>query len=293
MEKHLHNYSLSAVNKDTLERKTDVDIRENSHVPAMTIMLWNHFQEQPGMLHEEFKNGYYPGQSSERILDITGGLADDALAMFEVHSIDDFLHTSYDIQNKLLLFRTKIKHERVIRVSEKHFNTEWWKDEFAVLVNTSSEEIRDKLVLRLQQARDDFEKGRKFCLQLDFSQGLESWYADVCERNTPVIMHWYGRNDDRNYGEDSIENLSVFILNWSKPVKCFLSKWMILCCFPCWLFSGGCCYYIHRKSQVDDMKDKFKLPVSFRSVSHLPQQEDTPCCYFGKIYHLPLDSIRY
>ncbi|CAG2193092.1 unnamed protein product [Mytilus edulis] len=280
---------------DTTEQKTGADIRGNNHVPAMTMMLWNHFQEQPGLLHEVFKNGYYTGgQSSEQIIDITGGLANDALAMFDVNSLDDFNHTAHDIQNKLLLFRTKIKHERVIKVSDKHFNREWWKDEFAVLVNTSSEEIRDQLVSRLQQAREDFEKGKKFCLQLDFSQGLESWYADVCEEATPFIRQWWHtRNDDRNYGEDSIKNLSVFILNWSKPVKCFLSKWMIFCCFPCWLLSGGCCYYIHRKSQVDDMKDKFKLSVAFRFVSHLPQQEDTPCCHFGKIYHLPLDSIRY
>ncbi|CAG2257720.1 unnamed protein product [Mytilus edulis] len=169
--KHLQNYSLSAVNMDTTEQETGVAIRGNNHIPAMTIMLWNHFQEQPGMLHEVYKNGYYPGgESSKQILDITGGLGNDALAIFDVHSLDDFNHTSYDIQNKLLLFRTKIKHERVIRVSDKHSNREWWKDEFAVLVNTSSEEIRDQLVSRLQQAREDFEKGKNFVCSLTLAK---------------------------------------------------------------------------------------------------------------------------
>ena len=250
---------------------------------ACTVMLWNQFIENPGLLHPQFERGYRTGQTYTDILDLTTGFENEKLTMFEVYNIDEFRRISHELQSRCLLFKTYIEHERVCKISETpktRHSTERWTDELAVLINTDHPEIRNDLRSKLDQAKTDVETDRKFCLRLDFGQGLKKWFGDVCERSR-ISMY------PKSYDTDTLKNISVFVLNCSKPIPFFMSKCAMVCCFPCWLISGGCCYYIYRKKTVDDIVKKFDYRVTFEARGAI-EKEYTPCCGCGKIYHLPV-----
>lgn len=259
----------------------------NRSAEACTVMLWTHFLESPGLLHRNFEKGYRAGENYPDILDLTRGLENKRLTMFEIYSVDEFMRVSRDIQTRKLLFRTYIQHERVCQVTSQpkaRYSTERWTDELAVLINTAHPAIRDDLRSKLEQAKADVANGRKFCLRLDFGQGLKKWFGDVCESSR---ISFY----PKSYDTDKVKNLGIYILNCSKPISCFLSKWTIICCLPCWMLSGGCCYYFYRKKTVDDIVNKFDYRVTFEGRGAC-EQEDTPCCGCGKIYHLPVLNLQ-
>lgn len=267
---------------------TDVGGEDGRPVGACTVMLWNHFIQSPGLLHRAFEKGYRQGENDHAILDLTRGLENERLAMFEVYNTDEFTRISQELQTKCLLFRTYIEHDRVCKISSgvkrDHYSTERWTDELAVLINTEHPDIHDDLISKLEQARSDIESGKKFCLRLDFTDGVKKWFGEVCESSR---ISFY----PKSYDTDKVKNLSVFVLNCSKPVSFFMSKCTIVCCFPCWLLSGGCCYYIHRKKNVDDIVEKFGYRVKFEGRG-AQEQEDTPFCGCGKIYHLPVFNLQ-
>ena len=175
-------------------------------VGACTVMLWDHFLHNAGLLHRAFEKGYRQDENYPGILDLTRGLKNDRLAMFEVLDADEFTRISHDIQTKCLLFHTFIKHERVCRIpgaKQDHFSTERWTDELAIIINTDHPEIQDDLEAKLAQARSDIENGRKFCLKLDFSDNVKKWYAEVCEDSRESF---YQKSDETT----KVKNLSVF-----------------------------------------------------------------------------------
>ena len=171
------------------------------------------------------------------------------------------------------------------RVSDKSYSTERWTDERAVLINTGHPVIRRKLQAVFSREETDIEQGNKTCLRLDFSKGLTEWYGHVCERSLSFRL-------PKSYEPNKVENISVFILNCSKPVKLLMSPWFIGFCFPCWLLTGGCCYYIYRKRSVVDIKENisYRNRVNFEG-SGAYESEDTPACGCGKVYHLPVEDI--
>ena len=268
-------------------KTTTVTRDDGRPIGACTVMLWDHFLHSPGLLHRAFEKGYRQGENYPEILDLTRGLENDRLAMFEVLNADEFARISHELQTKCLLFHTFIKHERVCRIpggKRDHYSTERWTDELAVLINTDYPEIHDNLAAKLAQARSDIENGKKFCLRLDFSEGLKKWYGEVCEDSR---ISFYAKS----YETNKVKNLSVFVMNCSKPISFFMSKCAMICCFPCWLLSGGCCYYINRKKNVDDIVEKFGYRVIFEGRG-AQEQEDTPCCGCGRIYHLPVLNLQ-
>lgn len=255
---------------------------------ACTVMLWDHFIEMPGLLHPEFERGYIQGRSYEGVLDLTRGIYDEWATSFEVYSVNGLMRISQCLSTRCLLFRTYVEHERVTRVTDKSWNTERWTDELAVLINTDHPAIRDHLRTKLKQAKTDVANGRKFSLRLDFKRGLRNWYGAACDGSTTRFL---GSFYDQEYETDKVKNISVYILNCSKPVSFYMSKWAIIGCFPCWLLTGGCCYYIHRKKSVDDVVQKFNYPVRFEGRG-AEESEDTPICGCGKIYHLPVSKLQ-
>ena len=269
-------------------RTADMTGDDGRPVGSCTVMLWDHFIHNPGLLHRAFEKGYRQGENYTEVLDLTRGLENERLAMFEVFNTDEFTRISQELQTKCLLFRTFIKHDRVCKTfstgSKQHYSTERWTDELAVLINTEHPDIHDDLVSKLGQARSDIENGKKFCLRLDFTEGVKRWYGEVCEDSRISIY-------PKSYDTNTVKNLSVFVLNCSKPISFFMSKCAMICCFPCWLLSGGCCYYINRKKNVDDIVEKFGYRVTFEGRG-AQEQEDTPFCGCGKIYHLPVLNLQ-
>ena len=251
---------------------------------ACKVMLWDHFRESPWLLHENFEKGYRPGRNYPEVIDLTMGLENEWATMFDVYSVDGFMRISRDLQARCLLFRTYIEHDRVCRISDKSYSTESWTDELAVLINTGHPKICNRLKSVFNDTETDITQGTKICLRLDFGDGLKKWYGHVCERSRSFRY-------PKSYETNKVNNISVFILNCSRPVKLFMSPWFIGCCFPCWLLTGGCCYYIHRKRTVIDITEKFNYRVTFEGRGAY-EREDTPACGCGKIYHLPVDDIQ-
>ena len=274
------DYEYNANDEDTWSNLENV-----RNFAACKVMLWHHFMDDPWLLHDSFERGYRPGREYPEIIDLTLGLGNEWAPVFEVYTVDKFMRLSRDFQARFILFRTYIEHDRVARISDKSYSTERWTDELAVLINTGHPSVRRQLERAFSDVETDVRQGNKICLQLDFRKGLTEWYGKVCERSRSFRF-------GKAYETNKVENISVYILNCSKPVKLFMSPWFIGFCLPCWLLTGGCCYYIHRKRSVVDKSVNLSYHVTFEGRgAHLYESDDTPACGCGKIYHLPVEDI--
>ncbi|KAL5019906.1 hypothetical protein ScPMuIL_002798 [Solemya velum] len=104
-----------------------------------------------------------------------------------------------------------------------------WKGDFAVLVNTSHPSIRLQMSKALEKAKYFMAKGQRFCIELDISEAIESWYIENQEA--------YPGCDDFHSAKS--KHSRTYITNYTTFNHCFdcSPKWWLFFS-PCWMMSA-------------------------------------------------------
>ncbi|KAL5019898.1 hypothetical protein ScPMuIL_002790 [Solemya velum] len=132
-----------------------------------------------------------------------------------------------------------------------------WEGDFAVLVNTSHPSIRLQMSKALKKATYYMAKGQRFCIELDISEAIESWYIEN--------QGAYPGCDDFHSAKS--KNSRIYITNYTTFNHCFdcSPKWWLFFS-PCWMMSAPC-YFSFRRLTCKDLRVNLKADVtSIRSI---------------------------
>ncbi|KAL5019907.1 hypothetical protein ScPMuIL_002799 [Solemya velum] len=132
-----------------------------------------------------------------------------------------------------------------------------WEGDFAVLVNTSHPSIRLQMSKALKKATYYMAKGQRFCIELDISEAIESWYIEN--------QGAYPGCDDFHSAKS--KHSRIYITNYTTFNHCFdcSPKWWLFFS-PCWMMSAPC-YFSFRRLTCKDLRVNLKADVtSIRSI---------------------------
>ncbi|XP_033104130.1 uncharacterized protein LOC117106797 [Anneissia japonica] len=130
-------------------------------------------------------------------------------------------------------------------------------DDFAVIVNTQHERIKQQLANAFEEAKSCAKVGRKFVLTLDFGPLLKDWLNTFLVQQGLQEYEWYSKTESKN-GRIVITN------HYELPEHCTGSRdniLMWLLCFPCCFLSCPC-YNMYRAVTCYDRKIRFIAQVS-------------------------------
>ncbi|ESO93835.1 hypothetical protein LOTGIDRAFT_153308 [Lottia gigantea] len=148
-----------------------------------------------------------------------------------------------ELMTKLILMRITVIHTEIAsKYSVEKVSI--LEDDFAVLINSNHPSLKKQFSDSLQEAAVHTAKNSRFCLEIDLTETMKSWYTENRDAFTSCDdIHSMKMRRTRLY----VTNYSIY----SHYFDCS-PKWIIFLGL-CWLVSAPC-YFIFRKLTCSDIR---------------------------------------